>query len=56
MSKQPAGLSEGLVELISGVDGVWRDLTPLKHFTNAFVWNKNTGKVIIISLNGNTHF
>lgn len=46
MSKQPAGLSEGLVEITSGGDSNWRELAPLKHYTNAFVWNKNTGKVV----------
>lgn len=41
----PPGLEGHLVEYSSGGDESWSECPPFKHFTNAFVVHKATGKV-----------
>lgn len=48
MAQPPAGLEKNLVKLFSKGDDNWRDLLRLKLFTNAFVRNRKTGKVLTI--------
>lgn len=46
----PPGLEGHLVEYNSGGDESWRECPPFKHFTNAFVVHKGTGKVRLSSI------